>query len=183
MAKHPTPPIGAELAVPFQLIERRIYLLRGHKVILDSDLAELYEVTTGNLNLAVRRNPLRFPMDFVFQLTEEEFENLRLQTASSSSAYGGRRYLPNAFTEQGVAMLSSVLRSERAILVNIAIIRAFLHIREYLSTHKDLAQQLEQLNRTQDDHAGHINAIWQAIDELITPPPGPKKRIGYPESN
>ncbi len=101
---------------------------------------------------------------------------------TSSSGYGGRRYLPHAFTEQGVAMLSSILRSERAILVNIAIMRAFVNIREYLSVHKDLAHQLEQLNRTQDGHAGHINAIWPAIDELATPPPGLKKRIGYPES-
>ena len=118
-----------------------------------------------------------------FQLTEDEAESLRLQFASSNEGRGGRRYRPNAFTEQAVAMLSSVLRSERAILVNIAIIRAFLHIREYLSKHKDLAHQLEQLNRTQDEHAGHINAIWQAIDDLATPAPTPKKRIGYPKSD
>src|SRR3989338_946825 len=103
---------------PVERIERQIWLLRGHKVMLDADLAELYEVTTGNLNLAVRRNLKRFPSDFMFHLTAEEAQNLRLQNASSSR-WGGRRYLPYAFTEQGVAMLSSVLNSERAIQVNI----------------------------------------------------------------
>src|SRR5690348_9652781 len=112
------------LPVPVEMIERRIYLIRGQKVMLDSDLAELYQVLTKNLNLAVRRNTNRFPTDFMFQLTKEEAESLRLQFATSNVGRGGRRYLPYAFTEHGVAMLSSVLNSERAVQMNILIIRA-----------------------------------------------------------
>src|SRR5437870_1847489 len=111
-------------SLPIEQIQRHIYFIRGHKVMLDKNLAELYEVTTGNLNLAVRRNLRRFPEDFMFQLTSEETENLILQSARSG-AWGGRRHQPYAFTEHGVSMLSSVLRSERAILANIAIMRAF----------------------------------------------------------
>src|SRR5258707_11209942 len=114
--------------------------MRGQKVMFDTDLAELYQVSTGNLNLAVRRNPTRFPGDFMFQLTKEEFENLRLQIASSS--WGGRRYMPFAFTEHGVAMLSSVLSSDRAVQMNILIVRAFIRLRDILATHKHLARRL-----------------------------------------
>src|SRR5260370_28001097 len=119
-----------QLPIPTQLIERRIYLIRGQKVMLDSDLAELYQVLTKNLNLAVRRNQHRFPEDFMFQLTKEETESLRLQFATPNEGRGGRRYLPYAFTELGVAMLSSVLNSERAVQMNILIIRAFVKLRE-----------------------------------------------------
>src|SRR5258708_35337251 len=120
-----TPAIGERLPVPVGLIERRIYLIRGHKVMLDADLAELYQVTTGNLNLAVRRNSDRFPEDFMFQLAQEEFDNLRLQFATSSSGYGGRRYLPYAYTELGGALLSSVLHNQRARHMKLLLIPAF----------------------------------------------------------
>ena len=130
--KHKTPDLAARLPVPVAMIERRIYFIRGQKVMLDSDLADLYQVLTKNLNLAVRRNIGRFPEDFMFQLTPEEYENLRLQFATSNVGRGGRRYLPYAFTEHGVAMLSSVLNSERAVQMNILIIRAFVKMREIL---------------------------------------------------
>src|SRR6266498_434189 len=131
-------PHQKELAtIPVELVERRIYLIRGQKVMLDSDLAELYQVLTKNLNLAVRRNLDRFPEDFMFQLTAEEAESLRLQFATSNVGRGGRRYMPYAFTEHGVAMLSSVLNSPRAVQMNILIIRAFVKLREMLASHKD----------------------------------------------
>jgi hypothetical protein len=147
----------SQLPVPIELIERRIFLIRSQKVMIDADLADLYQVTTGNLNLAVRRNLDRFPEDFMFQLAEKEFENLRLHFATSS--WGGRRYMPYAFTEHGVAMLSSVLNSPRAVQMNILIIRAFVKLREMLATHKDLALKIEELERQQKEHgqqlAGH----------------------------
>src|SRR5580658_5157249 len=124
-------------------IERRIYFVRGQKVITDNDLAVLYRVPTKAFNQAVRRNMLRFPADFMFQLTSDETENLRSQFVTSS--WGGRRYLPYVFTEQGVAMLSSVLKSDRAIQVNIAIMRAFVKVRELLATHQELALRLGEL--------------------------------------
>ena len=120
--------------VSVESIERRIYLIRGHKVMFDSDLAQLYQVETKNLNKAVRRNLNRFPEDFMFQLGKEEFDNLRFQFGTSSLGYGGRRYLPYAFTEHGVAMLSSVLNSGRAVQMNILIIRAFIRMRDMLGT-------------------------------------------------
>ena len=125
--------------------EWRIVFLRGHKVLLDADLVELYEVPTRRLNEQVRRNRSRFPPDFALELSAEEFTALRSQSAISKPGRGGRRHLPLAFTEQGVAMLSSVLRSERAVQVNIAIMRAFVRLREMLATHRDLAQRLEQM--------------------------------------
>lgn len=135
--------------VSIRVIEQRILLIRGQKVLLDSDLAGLYDVTTFNLNKAVKRNTDRFPRDFMFQLTQEEVGNLRFQFGISSlrsqnatSKHGGRRYLPYVFTEQGVAMLSSVLNSERAIAVNIEIMRTFVKLRELLATHAELARKL-----------------------------------------
>jgi hypothetical protein len=139
---------------PAPLIESRIWLIRGHKVLLDADLAELYQVTTGNLNLAVRRNKERFPEDFMFRLTREEFDNLRLQIARSS--WGGRRHPPYAFTEQGIAMLSGVLNSKRAIAVNIAIMRTFVRLRQLLATHEDLARRLEQVEARQNEQGQQI---------------------------
>ena len=126
-----------QMPLPLELIERRIYVIRGQKVMLDADLAELYQAPTKNLNLAVRRNTERFPEDFMFQLTAEEAESLRLQSATSKLGRGGRRYLPYAFTEHGVAMLSSVLNSQRAVQMSILIIRALVKLRELLATHKD----------------------------------------------
>jgi hypothetical protein len=166
--------------VPVEFIERKIYLIRGCKVMLDSDLAELYEVPTKRLNEAVRRNLGRFPPDFMFQLNEEELENLRSQIATSSAGHGGSRYRPYAFTEHGVAMLSSVLTSQRAIALNILIIRAFVRLREYLATHKDLARKLEDVERTQHEHSAHIEQIYGYIQRLIEPPPdSSKRRIGF----
>lgn len=166
--------------IPVEIIERKIYLIRGCKVILDSDLAELYQVPTKRLNEAVRRNLRRFPADFMFQLSEEELENLRSQIATSNIGRGGRRYLPYAFTEHGVAMLSSVLTSERAVELNILIIRAFVRLREYLATHKDLARKLEDVERTQHEHGTHIEQIYGYIQQLMEPTPDlSKRRIGF----
>jgi hypothetical protein len=137
-------------SVPVERIERKIYFIRDQKVMLDSDLAELYEVTTGNLNLAVRRNGRRFPEDFMFQLTAEA-EALLLQFARSKGR-GGRRTPPYAFTEHGVAMLSSVLNTERAAQMNIVIIRAFIKLREVLATHKDLARKIDDLEDKYQEH-------------------------------
>jgi len=159
-----------------EMIERRIYLIRGHKVMLDRDLAELYEVPTRRLNEQVRRNIARFPSDFMFQLSSEETENLRSQFATSSSGHGGRRYLPYVFTEQGVAMLSSVLNSERAIQVNIAIMRTFVKLREMLATNKDLSRKLADLEKKYD---AQFRAVFDAIRQLMTPPEPKKRKIGF----
>lgn len=140
MPKQPRSPVRHQLPVPVEMIDRRIYLIRGQKVILDADLAELYQVLTKNFNKAVSRNRDRFPEDFMFQLTMEEFEILRFQIGTSR--WGGRRYPPFAFTEQGVAMLSSVLRSKRAVQMNIVIMRAFVRLREIMATHKELATRI-----------------------------------------
>ena len=178
-----------QLPIPAQSIERRIYLIRSQKVMLDSDLAELYQVPTKSLNLAVRRNPDRFPADFMFQLTKEEFENLRFQFETSSSGYGGRRYLPYAFTELGVAMLSSVLNTERAVQMNILIVRAFVRLREVLATHKDLAAKIEKLETGQRDHAVAISLVAKDVEDLansvkrefrkLQEPRRRKPRIGF----
>lgn len=167
--------------IPLERIQRAIYLLRGEKVILDRDLAILYGVTTGNLNKAVKRNHGRFPSDFMFQITTEEAANLRFQIGSSSSGYGGRRYFPYAFTEQGVAMLSSVLRSERAVQVNIAIVRAFVQLRQVLKNHADLASKLADLERRIEGHDTAIRSLFDAMRQLMNPagPESPAKEIGF----
>jgi hypothetical protein len=156
-------------------IERRIYFVRGQKVITDNDLAVLYRVPTKAFNQAVRRNMLRFPADFMFQLTSDETENLRSQFVTSS--WGGRRYLPFVFTEQGVAMLSSVLKSDRAIQVNIAIMRAFVKLRELLATHQELAQRLEELEMKFQKHDRQIREVFDAIRALLAS--SPKRPIGF----
>jgi hypothetical protein len=170
------------------MIERRICMIRGQKVMLDSDLAELYEVETKNLNLAVRRNLSRFPLDFMFQLTREEFENLKLQTvistdlrlqSATSSSHGGRRYLPYVFTEHGVAMLSSVLKSSRAVQMNILIVRAFVHMRELIATNKDLSARMERMETMQKRHASVINYLADELEQLRYAPERPKRRIGF----
>lgn len=165
--------------VPVEIIERKIFLIRGQKVMLDSDLAELYHVETKILNKAVKRNELRFPKDFMFRLTAEEMEFLRFQFGTSKSGSGGRRYLPYAFTEQGVAMLSSVLNGDRAILVNVAIMRTFVKLREVLSTHKDLAHKLEQLEKKMERHDEEISGIFDAIRQLMAAPEPKEKKIGF----
>jgi hypothetical protein len=157
-------------------IERRIYFVRGQKVMTDDDLAVLYRVPTKAFNQAVRRNIHRFPADFMFQLKAEEVENLRSQIVTSS--WGGRRYLPFVFTEQGVAMLSSVLKSDRAIQVNIAIMRAFVKLREILETHRELAQRLEELELKYERHEGQIGEVFEAIRALLASRPN-KRSIGF----
>ena len=154
-----------------EVVAAKILLVRGVKVMLDSDLAKLYGVKTKNLNLQVKRNIRRFPRDFMFKLSKDEV--LRLQNATSKR--GGRRYAPYVFTEQGVAMLSSILSSERAVQVNIAIMRAFVKLREILLTHKDLAQKLEVLERKYQLHETGIQVIFKAIKKLIEPPDEPPK--------
>lgn len=145
--------------------------------MLDRDLAKLYGVGTRNLNKAVKRNLERFPHDFMFQLTREEFENLMFQTGTSS--WGGTRKLPHVFTEQGVAMLSSVLNSKRAIKVNVQIMRAFVKLKELLLTHKDLAIKLEALEKKYANHDEKIEKIFEAIRQLMIPPEEPKRKIGF----
>jgi hypothetical protein len=157
-------------------VERKIYQLRGKKVMLDSDLAELYGVETYQLTRQVRRNISRFPGDFMFRLTKEEF----LSCQFGSSKKGGRRYLPYVFTQEGVAMLSSVLNSKRAIRVNIVIMRAFVKIRELLSVHKDIMNKLAEIERKVENHDIKIGSIFEAIRQLMAPPPEqPKRRIGF----
>ena len=144
--------------------------------MLDADLAVLYGVTTKRLNEQVRRNRSRFPDDFIFQLTAEEVRSLRSQFATSKQGRGGRRYAPLVFTEQGIAMLSTVLNSERAIQVNIEIMRAFVRLREMIATHKDLARKLEALEKRYD---AQFRAVFDAIRELMAPPEPNKRKIGF----
>lgn len=144
---------------------------------MDADLAELYEIPVKVLLQAVKRNSERFPDDFMFQLSKEEFENLRSQFVTSS--WGGRRYLPFAFTEHGVAMLSSVLRSPRAVQMNILIVRAFIKIREILASNKDLAYQIEELHREQKIQNKHINSIYSLINSFIEQPKKHENKIGF----
>lgn len=162
-------------------IEDAIFLIRGQKVILDRDLAALYGVTTSNLNKAVKRNPDRFPGDFMIQLTAEEAEALRFHSGTLKRGQH-YKYLPHAFTEQGVAMLSGILRSHRAVQVNVAIMRAFVRLREALSLHKELAHKLAELERKIESHDAGIHSLFEAIRQLMapTPPPEePKREIGF----
>jgi len=175
MKRDPTSPPPQPLPVPVELIERRIYLIRGHKVMLDSDLADLYQAPTKAFNQAVKRNLDRFPDDFMFQLTEEEASILRSQFVTASRR--NIRYRPYAFTQEGVAMLSSVLNSSRAIQVNIAIMRAFVRLRELAGTHRDLAQKIAAMEKKYDVQ---FKVVFEAIKKLLDPPPTPaKRRIGF----
>lgn len=167
-----------EIGFPIARVEGLIFLIRGQKVMLDRDLAELYGVETRGLIQAVKRNPERFPSDFMFQITKEEFHRLRSQIVISKGR-GGRRYLPYAFTEQGVAMLSSVLHSDRAIQVNIAIMRVFVRLRELMSTHKELDRRLSELEKHLKDHDYQIQTVFEAIRQLMTRPEPSRKRIGF----
>lgn len=160
-------------------IERKIYLIRGHKVMLDSDLAELYGVTTFNLNKAFKRNQDRFPEDFCFRLSEEEYRTLRFQIGISKAGRGGRRFLPYVFTEQGVAMLSGVLNSKRAIQVNIAIMRAFVKLRQLLANHKELAKKLAELERKLEGHDAQIHSLFEAIRQFMAPAQPVRRRMGF----
>jgi phage regulator Rha-like protein len=160
-------------------IARRILLLRGQRVMLDAALAELYGVPTKRLNEQVRRNADRFPADFMFQLTEEEFVSLRSQIATSSAKHGGRRHLPFAFTEHGALMLGNVLRSDRAVEISLLVVRTFVQLREMLATHKELAVKLEALERKIGSHDQAIAGLIDAIRQLMTQPAGKSRPIGF----
>ena len=164
-----------KLIASVEKIESRIFVIRGQKVMLDGDLAALYGVETKMLVRAVKRNIDRFPTDFMFQLSKEEFDNLRFHFGTSSD-WGGRRYRPYAFTEQGVAMLSSVLRSRRAIQVNIEIMRAFIRLRQMLASHVDLARKLDALEKKYD---AQFKQVFEAIRQLMIPPEPKRRPIGF----
>ena len=157
-------------------VAQLVFFIRGEKVMLDADLAKLYGVTTKALNQAMRRNRARFPEDFAFRLSGEEFDNLRSQIVTTSQKYRRSDSLPVAFTEQGVAMLSSVLRSARAVEVNIAIMRTFVQLRRLMDTNRELARKIDALEKRYDEQ---FAVVFAAIKELITPPSPPKKRIGF----
>jgi len=166
------------LAVPQEVVEQNIYLIRGQRVMIDRDLALLYGVSTKRLNEQVKRNLKRFPSDFMFKLNLEEARVSRSQFATLKHGHN-IKYLPYVFTEQGVAMLSTVLHSERAIQVNIAIMRAFVKLRQILSTNKELARKLAQLEHRIEKHDTEIHAIFEAIRQLMAPQDKPKRRIGF----
>jgi len=164
--------------IPYEQIAAQIYLIRGQKVMLSTHLADLYGVEPRALVQAVKRNAARFPEDFMFQLTKSEFDLLKSQIVISSWG-GARRAAPYAFTEQGVAMLSSVLHSDRAIKMNILIMRAFVKVRELLATNKNVARKLEEIKRKQSEHERRIDSIVEVIEALMTAPVPPKRRIGF----
>lgn len=165
---------GTALTAP---VEQAILSLRGQRVMLDETLAGLYGVPVGRLNEQVKRNPTRFPEDFMFRLTQDEADILRSQFAASRSpGHGGRRYLPYAFTEQGVAMLSSVLRSERAVAVNIEIMRTFVKLRDMLAEHAELSRKLDRIEKKYD---AQFRVVFDVIRELMTPPSKTKRPIGF----
>ena len=164
---------------PAEAIETRILLIRGHKVMLDADLASLYQVTTKRLNEQVRRNRDRFPEDFMFQLTVDEVNSLRSHIATSNMGRGGRRTLPYAFTEHGAVMLASVLNSPVAVEASIQVVRAFVRLREILATHKELANKLVELEARIEAHDKGITALFEAIRQLMEPPDTPQRRIGF----
>ncbi|MEJ7694093.1 ORF6N domain-containing protein [Daejeonella sp.] len=165
--------------IPDELVMSKIYLIREQKVMLDSDLAELYGVETKVLNQAINRNMERFPEDFMFQLDQQEWSNLKSQIVTSS--WGGRRKVPRAFTEYGVLMLSSVLNSARAIQVNIQVMRVFSRFRKYLSDHDELRVQIEEIRQQLHNNSKNIELVFQYLDELVEKKtePKPRKRIGF----
>jgi hypothetical protein len=172
---------NTDLIIADEIIVDKIYLVRGRRVMLDEDLAQLYRVETRRLNEQVKRNMDRFPEDFMFQLTIDEFENLISQNATSS--WGGRRKLPYAFTEQGVAMLSGVLNSKIAVQVHIQIIRVFAKMKEMLLIHKDILLQLEKIETKLSGHDKDIQLIFGYLKQLLNPPQQPQRKIGFKRSN
>lgn len=163
-------PISAET------VALRIHVIRGEKVILDSDLAAIYGVTTSNFNKAVRRNVDRFPEDFMFQLTKEEYESLRFQIGISKTGRGGRRHMPYAFTEHGALMAANILNSETAVRASIQVIRAFVKMRYMLESNKELARKIDALERKYDSQ---FKVVFEAIRKLMVPPDKPKGEIGF----
>jgi hypothetical protein len=164
------------LGVP---VESRILVLRQHKVLLDTDLATLYGVSVKRLNEQVKRNRERFPSDFMFQLTAQEYEALRSQFATPKQGRGGRRFLPYAFTEHGAIMAATVLNSERAIKMSVFVVRAFVRLREALGTNRQLTAKLDELERRLETHDTRIQELIEAIRELMVPPEQPRRKIGF----
>jgi len=162
--------------VPSALISQKIFFVRGTRVMLDADLARLYGVATKNLNKAVKRNASRFPSDFMFQLSSNEMRILRFQNGTSKRGQGGRRYFPYAFTEQGISMLSSVLRSSRAVQVNVAIMRTFVRLREMLATHEELRRKIDAMEKRYD---ARFQAVFETIRQMLATPLPAKKPIGF----
>jgi hypothetical protein len=162
--------------VPTALISQKIFFVRGTRVMLDADLARLYAVATKNLNKAVKRNASRFPSDFMFQLSPKELHSLGFQSGTSKAGRGGRRYAPYAFTEQGVAMLSSVLRGSRAVHVNVAIMRTFVRLREMLTTHEELRRKIDAMEKRYD---ARFQAVFETIRRMLETPIPAKKAIGF----
>ena len=166
-----------DISITLEVVKRKIYLVRGHKVMADSDLAEMYGVETKNLNKAVKRNVNRFPSDFMFQLTAEEAAALRFQNGTSTlPGKGGRRYNPYVFTEQGVAMLSSILNSDRAVQVNIAIMRAFVQMRELAISNRAMTRRLDELEKKYDSQ---FRIVFDAIREMMEPQAKRIRKIGF----
>ena len=160
-------------------VSSTILVLRNQKVILDADLAELYGVPVKRLNEQIKRNPQRFPSDFLFRLTREEYKNLRSQNATSSSAHGGRRYLPQAFTEHGAIMAATVLNSKRAIEMSIFVVRAFVQMRQALIVNQHVVSKLAELEARLDNHDVDMQELVEAIQELMAPPPANTRPIGF----
>ena len=174
--KNPSEPVHA---VPLEKIERSIHLVRGQKVILAADLAELYGVVTWRLHEQVKRNKDRFPADFMFQLTYQEVRALTSQFARSKPGRGGRRTLPYAFTEHGAIMVAMVLNSPRAVEMSVHVVRAFVRLRELLATHKELAQKLAELELKLEGHDQAIHNLFETIRQLVNPPDPRPRRIGF----
>ncbi|HED37638.1 MAG TPA: ORF6N domain-containing protein [Ignavibacteria bacterium] len=165
--------------IPVEVVENKILMIRSQKVILDFHLAKLYNVETKILNKAVARNIDRFPVDFMFRLTQKEWNSLRFHFGTSNSGRGGRRYLPFAFTEHGALMVASVLSSPAAVKISILVVRAFVRLREILAANKELAQKLKELELKTESHDKQITAIFDAINQLLAPPPVTKKKMGF----
>jgi hypothetical protein len=170
---------SSQSLIPVEHIERMIFLARGQKVMLDSDLARIYGVSTARLNQQVKRNRGRFPDDFMFQLNSDEHERLMLQTATSKTGRGGRRNLPFVFTEHGAIMLATVLNSPVAVRASIQVVRAFVRLREMLVAHKELAEKLAELEGKLEGHDHAIQNLFEAIRQLLNPPETPPRRIGF----
>lgn len=165
-----------EALIPIERIENKIYQIRGQKVVIDSDLAQIYGVTTKRFNEQVKRNANRFPEDFMFQLTAEEDENLRSQIATSKKTRGGRRYLPYVFTEHGALMAANVLSSDRAVEASVQVVRAFVKLRQMLTDNAELARKVEALEKKYDTQ---FKVVFDAIRKLMMPPDAPKGKIGF----
>jgi ORF6N domain len=171
--------MNKEAIVLTKKVGSKILVLRNQKVILDTDLADLYGVSVKRLNEQVKRNPQRFPSDFLFSLTSDEYQDLRSQNATSSSNHGGRRYLPNAFTEHGAIMAASVLNSKRAVDMSIFVVRAFVQMREALLVNQKVVSKLSELEERLDEHDTELQELVEALRELMAPPPANNRRIGF----